>query len=188
MAASDSTPQHKYNRMSARKQSLPSDDELFAAAVRMYEYKQDGTIAYRIDPRSPDCKTSKMVGKTAGGDDGHGYLMCMLLGMKFKVHQVVWLLNTGEFPRLPIDHINRCRKDNRIENLRLATDQQNMQNIGTATHSTSGTWKCRTSGRYAARVTYKGEKHYLGYFDTAEEANAAYVELKRNLSREFSPV
>lgn len=186
MNDSDNTSTSK--RMGFRVRALPSDNELFEQAHRLFEYHQDGTLTFRIDPRFPQCLTSKMVGKNVGGDDGHGYLMCLLMGHKFKVHQIVWLMHYGETPKNPIDHTNRRRKDNRIENLRVASDLQNMQNLTISTAATAGTSKSPISGRYLARVTYKGKKIYLGYFDTAEEANAAYAAEKKRLAGEFSPV
>lgn len=175
-------------RMSNRAAPLPPNDVLYAAALEYFEYRNDGNIYYKRDPRHKDCKISKFIGKRAGGDDGHGYLMCMLLGLKFKVHQVVWILHNKEFPAKPIDHINRNRRDNRIENLRLAEDLENMQNIVSATMPYAGVSKSPRSGRFVARVTYRGKKHYLGYHDTPEQANAVYVEAKKRLSADFSPV
>lgn len=175
-------------RMKRRTGALAGDAILFAAAERLFQYHDDGTLTFKIDPRHPDCPTSRMIGRRAGGDDGHGYLMCMLLGQKFKVHQIVWLLHHKQFPRLPIDHANRQRRDNRIENLRVATDVENQQNLVASTSPTAGTWRSPRSGRYAARFTYKGKKVYLGYFDTQAEANAAYRQAKRQIAQEFSPV
>ena len=177
-----------YNRMSARKKPLPPDLELYEEAVRLYEYRPDGTLVFRVDPRHRHCTTSAFIGKKVGGNDGHGYLGCLLLGHKFKVHQIVWLMHHGVFPPKPIDHINRDRRDNRIENLRLADDLQNMQNLTASEQPTAGTWRSPRSGRYCARLTYKNQKVYLGYFDTQEQANAAYQEAKRKLASEFSPV
>lgn len=175
-------------RMANRRAPLPPDAELFAAASTLFEYRADGFLVFKVDPRRKNCLTSKVIGKRVGGDDGHGYLSCLLLGQKFKVHQIVWLLHHGVFPKSPIDHANRNRKDNRIENLRLASDLENQQNLISATKPSAGTWMSPRSGRYAARLTYNGVKSYLGYFDTREEANAAYRAEKRRLSARFSPV
>lgn len=181
------TDDKKSVRMNYRLKPLPDDETLLMQANRLFEYV-DGTLRFRIDPRSPSCLTSKVVGKTVGGDDGHGYLMCMLMGMKFKVHQIVWLLHHREFPKHPIDHINRDRRDNRIENLRSARDLDNMQNLNASTSPSAGTWFCKTSGRYCARLTHNHRKIYLGYFDTVEAANAAYRAKKQEISGQFSPV
>ena len=143
------------NRMSNRKKQLPTNEVLFAAASEYFEYREDGGIYFKKDPRRKECKTSKIIGKQVGGDDGNGYLMCMLIGFKFKVHQIVWLLHTKEFPKKPIDHINRERRDNRIENLRLAEDIENMQNLRASTRPYAGVWKSPRSGRFMARMTYK---------------------------------
>ena len=89
---------------------------------------------------------------------------------------------------MPIRPENRVRMDNRIENLRLVDDLENMQNLVAATKPTAGAFKSPRSGRYCARLTYKGKKIYLGYFDTPEQANAAYVQAKRELSAQFSPI
>ena len=175
-------------RMLNRKTALPPDADLLQWATMHFQYLPDGNLVFKRDPRHPECAHAKMIGRRVGGDDGHGYLMCMLMGHKAKVHQVVWLLHTGAFPTKPIDHINRNRRDNRIENLRLATDLENMQNIVAATAPGAGTWKSPRSGRHMARMTHKGKKIYLGYYDTKEAANAAFANAKRLLCDGFSPV
>lgn len=50
-------------------------------------------------------------------------------GIEF-LHRTVWEFHYGAIPKnMVIDHINRDRHDNRIENLRLATYKQNRQNV-----------------------------------------------------------
>lgn len=50
-------------------------------------------------------------------------------GVKY-LHRAVWEYHNGEIPKdRVIDHINRNRSDNRIENLRLATYRLNRQNV-----------------------------------------------------------
>ena len=50
-------------------------------------------------------------------------------GIKY-LHRAVWECHHGQIPNgLMIDHINRGRADNRIENLRLVTAKENRMNV-----------------------------------------------------------
>lgn len=53
-----------------------------------------------------------------GSLDKDGYKIIKIKGRQFKEHRIVWFLHYGEFPKNELDHINRNRLDNRIENLR----------------------------------------------------------------------
>lgn len=55
-----------------------------------------------------------------GSYDKDGYLIYKIKGQQIKAHRLVWFLCNKEFPKGEIDHINRIRDDNRIENLRIA--------------------------------------------------------------------
>ena len=70
-----------------------------------------------------------------------------------------------------IDHINRKRDDNRIENLRVVNKQENNRN-------TFGKGWQLVRGRYSAGITIDGKRKKLGTYDTAEEAHQVYVQAK----------
>jgi hypothetical protein len=174
--------------MQNRKRPLPPLAELLAEARRIYAYGGDaGGLVWR-EFRHPHHPGQAKLGEQVGGDDGLGYRMCMLLGHKFKVHQIVWLLCTGEFPALPIDHVDRDRRNNRIENLRLATDAENGANNVVTARPLAGVRKDPKGHGYRADLSIGGKKKYLGYFKTAEDAHAAYVAATREARGEFSPV
>lgn len=110
-------------------------------------------------------------------DGGHGYLMGIVLGNSMLAHRVAWAIHYGEIPSLDIDHKNCNKKDNRIENLRLATGSQNASNKHMYKNNTSGykgvTWYER-NGKWASKIRINGKLLHLGYFSEKEDAYAAY--------------
>ncbi len=87
-----------------------------------------------------------------GSYDKDGYLILKIKKKQFKAHRVAWFLNYGEFPNGEIDHINRNRTDNRIENLRVCTRLQNNRNKAQKLNPDTG-----TQGIYVDKCT-KGLK------------------------------
>ena len=80
-----------------------------------------------------------------------------------------------------VDHINRNGLDNRRSNLRLCTHKENMQNRRANSKNSTGYKGVRltkSGKKYIARVCQKLDgktvEHYLGTYDTPEEAARAY--------------
>ena len=88
-----------------------------------------------------------------------------------------------------VDHINGDTLDNRPENLRQVTTQQNAYNRRKHANNTSG-YKgvCfhKRRGKYQAKISKDRVHTYLGYYDTAIEANAAYQAAAAVLYGEFN--
>lgn len=63
-----------------------------------------------------------------GSLDKDGYLIIKVKGKQFKAHRIVWLLKKGCFPKAELDHINRNKLDNRIENLRESNRKEQNNN------------------------------------------------------------
>jgi hypothetical protein len=128
-------------------------------------FKRAGAAAGRINPTW---------GRRCIGIDGREYLAARL----------AWLYVHGRWPEHEIDHINGDRLDDRIENLRDVTRTVNQQNIRRARAGTRsgvlGVFQ-NTSGIISSAVQVAGRSHYLGSFETAEQAHAAYVSAKREL-------
>ena len=88
-----------------------------------------------------------------------------------------------------IDHKGRNPLNNRRFNLRAATDSQNGHNCGAQKNSMTGVkGVCfdKQSGKYDARVMFTRKQHYLGRFDTIEEAAAVVQEKREELAGEFA--
>jgi hypothetical protein len=104
-------------------------------------------------------------------------------GRYYAEHNLAWLYMTGEWPEHEVDHDNNDATDNRWENLRPATREQNTQNARRRSDNTTG-FKgvhLHPNGRYYARVQANGKRIFIGSFETPEEANAAIVERRRQL-------
>lgn len=82
-----------------------------------------------------------------------------------------------------IDHINRNKLDNRKSNLRIVDYSQNNRNVSIKKNNKSGytgVWFDKRNNKYSARIHSKDGKYlFLGYFDTAEEANKKIEKYKK---------
>ena len=75
---------------------------------------------------------------------------------------------------IQVDHINGVRHDNRLENLRLVTHQQNQHN---RTKAIGYSWsKCHNKWQAQIKLNYR--QIHLGYFELEKKAHEAYLEAK----------
>jgi len=111
------------------------------------------------------------VGSRAGCLTKVGYRVVTWNGKLAYEHRLAWFFVTGDWPTSIIDHINRIKSDNRFDNLRDVNYEVNNTNT-----SAKGWWKVGDKYRSSIRI---GESYkHLGYFDTSEEAEAAYDKAK----------
>lgn len=101
------------------------------------------------------------------------------------VHQIVWLLEGNEIKDGEvIDHINRDKTDNRIQNLRQVSRQENNINIAPRRNNKSGykgvDWY-KPYGKWRSRIKIYGKETSLGYFDSLDDAIAARKLAEKNL-------
>lgn len=105
----------------------------------------------------------------AGTSDHRGYRVIRLgkLGSHY-YHRVAWFLGTGEWPTGVIDHINRDKTDNRLENLRDVTFVVNSWNQ-TRTELTGVRYR-KEKGRWQAYASENGRFKSLGHFKCRTKA------------------
>ena len=135
-------------------------------------------------------ETKKETWRKVTFSDSHGYLQCNLTFNKvrhmFLQHRMVWFAHHQDWniwdssPDNSIDHINQDKKDNRLCNLRKATNAENQQNI-----NRKGCSFDKACNKWVARIQLNGKSKNLGYYDTEEEAHEAYLAEKRILHPYF---
>lgn len=153
---------------------IPSADDV----RRLFNYDPEtGVLTWRVTNSNRARK-----GSIAGSHDGNGYLQVRFMGKKYRVHRVVFLHFYGRWPDMEIDHINGNRSDNRIANLRDVSRSVNQQNMRSAlsNNKTGVLGVSVINGKYMAFIQTNGKSHYLGGFETEEEAQSAYLSAKRN--------
>lgn len=145
----------------------------------LLEYdKQTGKFTWKIKRTG-----FATLGSRAGTVNREGYINIMAKGKMHSAHRLAWLYVYGEWPLLPVDHINGLTGDNRIENLRLVTPSQNSQNQRRAKKGNiSGYLGVTKHGNgWRAQICANGKRTYLGTYKTPDHAYAVYLEAKRKL-------
>lgn len=124
-------------------------------------------------------------GKKAGSPHCQGYLSIAVFHRKLLAHRLAWLYIYGELPEDQIDHIDHCKTNNKISNLRLASNAMNGKNMSFSKANTSGftgvVWH-KAAQKWSAQICHEGKRKYLGLFTNKQDAIAARTaaELKYN--------
>lgn len=134
-------------------------------------------------------KFGVMAGSAAGNVMPSGYVRVKIDGKLYLAHRVIYKMVTGEDPcEHEIDHIDGDKRNNRPENLRLATRHQNRQNVGTYKNNKSklrGVWYEKSRKCFLCSVQSFGNRETFGPFSTAEEASEVYESVSRERFGEF---
>lgn len=91
-----------------------------------------GIITWAID------MGNQKKGTIAGGMSTKGYWQIKIDGILYFAHILIWLGMTGEYPINEIDHKDTNRINNKWENLREATHNENQRNKTLNSNNTSG--------------------------------------------------
>lgn len=155
---------------------------ILTQARLQYLFTYDGATG--VFTRNVDCNNTK-AGTSAGSPSNKGYMRIMVDNRRYLSHRLAWLYVHGEFPKDQLDHINGVKSDNRIANLRLATNKENFQNFKDR-NGKLGTYYHKLTGKWGAQIGKDYQRWHLGLFDSQEEAHNAYKKAKQQL-HEFQP-
>jgi hypothetical protein len=112
-----------------------------------------------------------------------GYVKLQVYGKRYLAHRIAWLYVHGKLPTHSIDHINRLKHDNRIENLRDVPHVVNSANTGArkkARYNLKGVKFIRRTQSYKVEFVFNGEKHFLGEFADRDIAQDTYNKFMTN--------
>lgn len=160
----------------------------FDSGVLLWKKRPD---RHFVSVQAMDTWNTRFVGMPAFKTVGSGgYLIGTFQGVQMYTHRVIYALYHGVWPTIYIDHKNGVITDNRICNLRSANASENGQNRRISKSSSSGfmgvTWHKRDK-MWQSAIRSRGTTIHLGYYQTKDEASAAYIAAKE-LCHEFNPM
>lgn len=126
--------------------------------------------------------------RVAGTNSFYAFSGVVVRGVRTRIGLHRFVMGMPEKP-LVVDHIKGNSLDNRKSFLRIATYSQNLCNSKLPRNSTSGfkgvAWH-KNRNKWVAYIRVDGSNHYLGVFETAEEASEARAAAAQFFHGEFA--
>ena len=145
----------------------------------IFDYK-DGQLIWKL-PRS-----KIQVGQKTGHLNFHGYLNTKLDGKNYRTHRLIFMWHYGYLPK-QIDHENRNKIDNRIENLRPATNSQNRMNTGLQKNNTTGIKGVyKHQNKWRVRLMVNGKSKSFGLYHDIDYAKFVADAMRYKYHKEFA--
>jgi hypothetical protein len=145
--------------------------------LNTYTY-ENGKLFRKSNGKEVICSKSKW----------HRYLRIGINGKAEALHRVIFLYHHGYMPKIT-DHIDGDRYNNKIENLREATQQQNCLNKKHYKNSSSPFknvhWHSDMK-KWRVCMNINGIRKIFGYFDNIELADLVAQEARTKYHGEFA--
>lgn len=147
-------------------------DDITQEFVRSLFYYRDGELFWKVK-----LNLSIEIGSKAGTlNKITGYYLIGINRKQYYTHRLIFLYHNGYLPR-SLDHIDRNKQNNQIENLRGATQSQNCMNR-TPHKNTSSIYKgvswVKHAKKWSAHIQINNKLKHLGYFKSETAAAIAY--------------
>lgn len=147
---------------------------------------RDG-VSIKIDPPLRDfiCGLRLGVRRTDDVRWVYAYHMIRGFGKEVAIHRLLLGAAPGEI----CDHINGDTLDNRLKNLRICSNAENIRNSQRRAENGSrfkGVSKIKGSEKWRAQIMKDGKKFNLGSFEEEELAAKVYDKKARELFGEFA--
>ena len=117
----------------------------------------------------------------------NGYLRISIDNKKYYSHRLAWIITKGEWPQ-HVDHIDGCRTNNKLSNLRSVNRSENQRNQKLRSSTSSGHMGVivdRRTGKFIAQIKVCDKRIHLGVFSDLSEAVKAREEA--NVKYGFHP-
>jgi hypothetical protein len=146
----------------------------------LLQYSTDtGLFQWKTDRHTGRGRGRKIAaaGDLAGSKTWNGYWCIRLDGRCYMAHRLAWFYVNGEWPSTSIDHVDMDRTNNRLVNLRLASNGENLRNRSLQRNNTSGHKGVTFDvgrGKWLAQISIDRRHIQLGRFDSIDGAVCAY--------------
>lgn len=110
-------------------------------------------------------------GKEITGKNGDGYIQ--ISSVKLYGHHFAWYMSNMDMDFIELDHKNRIRYDNRIDNLRISNRTQQSEN-----RNANGFGWCKRTKKWRSYIYYNKKYIHLGYYINKDDARNAYLKAK----------
>jgi len=139
----------------------------------------DGCLYWKIKP----CMAISIGDKAGTNKGAEGYARVMYKRSTYLIHRIVWVWHGNSLnENLEIDHINRNRSDNRIENLRQVSKAKNLENQKGNMVCYCPSIKSKKKWKAYTKQTSTNRQVHLGYYETKEDALQALKNNERRCS------
>lgn len=128
-------------------------------------------------------------GEEAGNLGANGYRSVYIDWKRYSTHRIIWAIHYGAWPPGQLDHKDGNPLNNRISNLRLVTQSQNMHNTKRPKNNTSGykgVARDSRSGKWQVTIQVGGKQKHLGYTQTAYAGYLRRLAAAKKLHKQFA--
>lgn len=145
---------------------------------------ENGQLYWKVSP-----VTHVKPGDLAGYITTKGYVQVTYQNRGYRAHRIVWEMHNGRIPHgYGINHEDRCKSNNLLNNLRLITHQVNNKNNSKRRDNTTGitgvTWRPKVN-KWQARICVNGKSINLGFY--AEFNDAVKARNTAEVTHKFHP-
>jgi hypothetical protein len=145
----------------------------------VYCYNKAGELLFFTDA----CLCDK-ISKYSWCKLAKGYSTTHIDGKQVAAHRIISDCPSGKI----VDHRNHNKKDNRIENLRIATKSTNAFNSIKSSNRSGrqGVWWRQDTKKWSAEIKVMGKKHALGCFSDYDDAVKAREKAEEKYTEGFA--